>query len=90
VSARDDESPTFTVRFPNTVARWIENEMPSADARALMNYGRRVLALNPEAVGTALRGALRGKYSVTRERYRIIYSVNWGTMHVDVLRVDMV
>lgn len=85
-----DMSPTFTVRIPASVADRIMNDMPTADAKALLNFANRHLALNPDTVGTPLRGAVKGKYGVRTGVHRIVYTVNRKNMTVDVLFAERV
>lgn len=80
-----DTSPTFSVLIPETVANKILNEMPTADARALLNFANRYLVVNPDTVGTPLRGALKGKYGVQTGVHRIVYTVDRRDMIVNVL-----
>lgn len=83
--AKFDTSSTFTVRIPQTVADRILNDMPTTDARALLNFANRYLVVNPDTVGTPLRGALKGKYGVQTGVHRIVYTVDRKEMIVNVL-----
>lgn len=68
--------------------RAIQSGLPAPVASAVVEFMTGALIVNPQRVGTPLRGDLAGIHAARRGTYRVLYRINDDRHEVVVLRVE--
>lgn len=78
----------YHLAFTPAARRALHTQLPESVAAACVEFIFGPLAEEPHRVGKPLRAPLEGKYSARRGEFRVIYTIDDGTITVLVIAIQ--
>jgi mRNA-degrading endonuclease RelE of RelBE toxin-antitoxin system len=78
----------YRIAFRPAARRALDTQLPESVAVACIEFIFGALADNPHRVGTPLRAPLEGVHSARRGEFRVLYTIDDGTVVVLVIGVQ--